>query len=614
MGQAGATGMEAGASAMKSSNGMVGRPLRAIASGLASIAGALLFLTCFSFQSRLLGTTASADQSSLANTGYVGSRVCSKCHPSIYESFLRTDMGRSMSEITPALLDKIPTSVNILDTKLNRHFEIYAGDGNLYQSEYETTAGGKYVFRETRKLEWIIGSGANGSGAIVKQDNYLFEAPLSFYAKPHRWALSPGYEFGDYGFNRPILPGCIVCHSGQPRPVLDGNGRFREPPFAELAIGCENCHGPGEAHVAAAQMGSPLGSIANPAKLSPWLADNICMSCHQTGDARVLQAGKTYRDFRPGAELDETLSIFLVPFTRESAPKDDLLEHYLSMRLSKCYLKSGGRLGCISCHDPHVQPSQQEASAYFRQKCLACHTEKSCAVPLSLRQHKTPPDDCAGCHMPKRDVTVISHSVLTNHRIVAEAEEPFPDVAFHMTTPQLPDLVHLSANPAKKDSPSPLTLLQAYAQVMLARPEYRARYWALAEQLKANQPGNVEVLEALADKAVQNKNAEGSALGIRYLLEAILHGATNPADFEELAQLLVAANGQAEAANVLRQGMQTDPYDAELYRLSAKIYLALNKMQEACEIAAKGRQRFPQDDAIRALMNRCDTAPNGVTK
>ena len=597
--------MEAGASAMKSSNGMVGRPLRAIASGLASIAGALLFLTCFSFQSRLLGTTASADQSSLANTGYVGSRVCSKCHPSIYESFLRTDMGRSMSEITPALLDKIPTSVNILDTKLNRHFEIYAGDGNLYQSEYETTAGGKYVFRETRKLEWIIGSGANGSGAIVKQDNYLFEAPLSFYAKPHRWALSPGYEFGDYGFNRPILPGCIVCHSGQPRPVLDGNGRFREPPFAELAIGCENCHGPGEAHVAAAQMGSPLGSIANPAKLSPWLADNICMSCHQTGDARVLQAGKTYRDFRPGVELDDTLSIFLVPFRRESVPKDDLLEHYLSMRLSKCYRNSSGRLGCISCHDPHVEPSPQEAPAYFREKCLACHNEKSCAVPLSLRQHKTPPDDCAGCHMPKRDLTVISHSVLTNHRIIAEAEEPFPDAAFHMTTPQLPDLVHLNANPARQDVPSPLMLLQAYGQVMPSHPEYRERYWALAKHLENTQGENVLVMEALADWALQRKNAEGSSLAIRYLDGAIHQGATNPADFEELAELLVAANRQSDALKILQQGMQLIPYYAEFYRLSASVNFSANRKREACDVVAKGVEKFPQDTVIRDLSKKC---------
>jgi hypothetical protein len=596
--------MEAGASAMKSSNGIVGRPLRAIASGLASIA-ALLLLTCFSFQSRLLGTTASADQSFLANTGYVSSRVCSKCHPSIYESFLRTDMGRSMSEITPALLERIPTSANIFDPKFNRHFEIYSRDGNLYQSEYETAPGGKDVFRETRKLEWIIGSGANGSGAIVKQDNYLFEAPLSFYAKPHRWALSPGYEFGDYGFDRPILPGCIVCHSGQPRPVLDGNGRFREPPFAELAIGCDNCHGPGEAHVAAAQMGSPLGSIANPAKLSPWLADNICMSCHQTGDARVLQAGKTYRDFRPGVELDDTLSIFLVPFRRESVPKDDLLEHYLSMRLSKCYRNSSGRLGCISCHDPHVEPSPQEAPAYFREKCLACHTEKSCAVPLSLRQHKTPPDDCAGCHMPKRDVTVISHSVLTNHRIIAEAEEPFPDAAFHMTTPQLPDLVHLNANPARQDAPSPLMLLQAYGQVMPSHPEYRERYWALAKHLENTQGENVLVMEALADWALQRKNAEGSSLAIRYLDGAIHQGATNPADFEELAELLVAANRQSDALKILQQGMQLIPYYAEFYRRSATVNFAANRKQEACEVVAKGVEKFPQDTVIRDLSKKC---------
>jgi len=522
-------------------------------------------------------------------------------------------MGRSMSEITPALLERMPISANIFDPKLNRHFEVFARDGGLYQGEYENTADGKDMFHETQKLEWIIGSGANGSGAIVRQGDYLFEAPLSFYAKPHRWSLSPGYEFGDYGFNRPILPGCITCHSGQPEAVLEGNGRFRELPFTELAIGCENCHGPGQSHVAAAQLGSPLGSIANPAKLSPWLVDNICMSCHQTGDARVLQAGKTYRDFRPGAELDGTLSIFLVPFSPQSAPKDDLLEHYLSMRLSKCYRKSGGQLGCTTCHDPHLQPSQQEAPEYFRQKCLTCHTEKSCAVPLSLRQHKTPADDCAGCHMPKREVTVISHSVLTNHRIVAEAEEPFPNDAFHMTTPQLPDLVHLSANPAKREAPPPLVLLQAYGQVRLAHPEYRARYWSTAKQLKASEPNNVYVLEALADEAVQRKNAEGAASAVQYLKSAILNGATNPADFEELAELLAAESRQPEALDVLRHGMRLDPYDAELYRLSTKIYFASNKKQEGCEVAAKGKQNFPQNDAIRVLANQCDIPAAGVS-
>ena len=132
------------------------------------------------------------------------------------------------------------------------------------------------------------------------------------------------------------------------------------------------------------------------------------------------------------------------------------------------------------------EPSRDEAPAYFRQKCLSCHTEKSCAVPLAIRQHKNPPDDCSGCHMPKRDITVISHSSLTNHRIVATAEEPFPDETFHIATAQLPDLVHLNAAPGQKDFP-PLIAHhpQAYAQLMEQYPQYRARYREVGKQLEA---------------------------------------------------------------------------------------------------------------------------------
>src|SRR5256714_13536385 len=117
------------------------------------------------------------------------------------------------------------------------------------------------------------------------------------------------------------------------------------------------------------------------------------MRCHQTGQARVLQPGKDYGDFRPGTPLDDTLAIFLVPFGRESPPQDDLLQHYLFMRLSKCYRGSGGQLGCLNCHDPHVQATSEEAPAYFRKKCMSCHTESSCPVPLSVRQRSTPPDN-----------------------------------------------------------------------------------------------------------------------------------------------------------------------------------------------------------------------------
>ena len=516
-----------------------------------------------------------------------------------------------MSEITPVVLKTLPASAQISAPNLNRNFELFAREGSLYQSEYAIDRRGQEVFRNTYKLDFLIGSGANGIGGIVKQGEYLFEAPLSFYSKPGKWALSPGFEFGDYGFSRPILAGCIVCHSGRPRITASESARMMDPPFSELAIGCENCHGPGEAHIASAELGS-VSSIVNPANLSPSLSNNICMSCHQTGDARVLKDGKGYRDFRPGQPLEDTLSIFLVPFDRNSAPKDDLLEHYLSMRLSKCFLKSSGKLTCITCHDPHMQPVAQQASEYFRQKCLTCHTEKSCAIPLTVRQRKTPPNDCAGCHMPKRDVTAISHSVLTNHRVVAQAEEPFPEVAFHLASEQLPDLVNLSAGPGKPTSPEPLTRLQAYAQIVLRHPEYRARYWSLANQLKVPHAKNLYVLEALADEAVQKHTQQDSKLAIQYLKDAIEGGTTNPIDFEELASLLIAAGQKNKALDILPQGMRVAPYDANLYGQYAKLLVDDKRWREACEVVTEGAKKFPQDDFLRDFRSRCAAEPQAT--
>lgn len=536
-----------------------------------------------------------------AEAGYVGSQVCGGCHSRIYRTYLQTAMGRSVSAVTPESFEKIPRTAKVLDPRSKHYFEIFAENGDFFQSEYERGPDGRDRFRDTHKLQWIIGAGANGFGAIVRRDDFLFEAPLSFYTKTGSWELSPGYEFADYGFTRAILPACIGCHSGRPQPIAEGNGRFREPPFSELAIGCENCHGPGAVHVAE---GSEA-SIVNPAKLPSWLADNICMSCHQTGDARVLQAGKTFQDFRPGAPLDDTLAIFMVPLKRESPPQSDLLQHYFSMTLSKCYRLSRGQLRCIRCHDPHVEPTEQQAPDYYRQKCLTCHTEKSCAVPVSLRQHKNPPDHCAGCHMPKRDVGVISHAVLTNHRIIAEAEEPFPDAAFQGAVPPASGLVHLNAVPGKNDEPSPLTLLQAYGQLMTAHPEFRGRYIELAKQMGTSEASDFRVLEARALAALEGNSEQGTNQAIEYLGRAIAAGATSPQDYEQLGRLLSRTGRHREAVDVLQLGIKQTPYDGALYRLLAESYVGLKNPAEACSVLANALKTIPQDSGIRNLLEGC---------
>jgi hypothetical protein len=523
-------------------------------------------------------------------------------------------MGRSMSPAIPALLTKLPTSTALFDAQLNRHFSVSVQQGRLCQSEWETDDSGKEVFRDTEHVEWLIGAGANGIGALIRRGDRLFEAPLSYYAKTSTWELSPGYENADRGFSRPIDARCIVCHSGRPNPVMNAAGQFRIPPFDELAIGCENCHGPGGDHVHEMRVtksttDSLHPSIVNPGKLSPWLADNICMSCHQTGDARVLQPGKTFRDFRPGQPLDETLALLMAPPTRESPPRSDLIQHFFSMTLSKCYRSNGPKLSCITCHNPHVQPSRDEAPSYYRDKCFICHTEASCTAPLAARQRTSPSDNCVGCHMPKRDVTEISHASLTNHRIIATPDEPFPDVTFQLATPALPGLVHLNALPGQPDAISPLTLLQAYGQLGAEHREYLQRYFDIGKQLETPEPNNTDVLEALAAQALQLKTTDGDRAAIEYLSRAIDHGSTKAWDFQLLGSRLLQAHKLREAVACLQKGIQRAPYDAELYTLLAEGYVAMNRASDATAILTRALQLFPEIDLLRAFLREVQETP-----
>jgi Flp pilus assembly protein TadD len=214
--------------------------------------------------------------------------------------------------------------------------------------------------------------------------------------------------------------------------------------------------------------------------------------------------------------------------------------------------------------------------------------------------------------MPKRDVKEISHSVLTNHRIVRESGEPFPDAAFNMTTPELPDLVHLDAIPGQKNAQVPsITLLQAYGQLMGTHPEYRDRYLSLAEKLRTSAPQDISMLEALAYGALEAKDSQGVAQAIDYLDRAIKQGATSPADFEQCGSLLIRAGRLPEAAEVLQRGIKIIPHDGELYRLLAVSYLSQNRPTEASGILARASQMFPENAAIRALLLKSqETIPN----
>jgi hypothetical protein len=503
-----------------------------------------------------------------AESHYVGSKVCFGCHAGVYRSFTKTAMGRSMRPANDLSQAGVPVEAAVPAASEGRLVRLFRDESGWYQSEEEPN-----VFVDRHKLDYIIGSGVNGLTPIVRRGDSLFQAPLSYYSKIGKWDLSPGYQQADLGFSRPVAQECVLCHSGRPSPQAG---------FQELAIGCENCHGPGELHARQPKR----GLIVNPAKLTSRLAENICLNCHQGGNARTLQPGRSYLDFRPGQWLIDTVAIFKIPAKTSDS---DLLEHDSAMKLSRCFRQSAGKLSCLTCHDPHVEPGAAEAAAFFRGKCLTCHTDDSCRLPKTTRS-----ENCIGCHMPKRSVAVIEHSALTNHRIPARPDEVFPQ-----EKPEGNDLLLVNPAEGQKTTIPEITLLRAYSEVASEDPVYRQRYLQLLDRLTQLQPAEPFVQAALGHKLLAEGKADAALphLSLAMPLDDVTV-------YEDMAKALTALGRDEDALACLKQASTAYPFNDVLIKTLTLQYIKLKRFAEARQQMQRYVELFPEDRFMRGLLAR----------
>jgi hypothetical protein len=298
----------------------------------------------------------------------------------------------------------------------------------IVHHERRVDQGGKVIYDLGLPVAFSVGSGTRGRSYLINIEGRLFASPITWYSQPGRWDLSPGYAAeNNKRFDRQVSEGCLACHAGRVALHDQDRDRFADPPLLELSIGCERCHGPGGQHVAhhaAEDARENPDSIVNPRKLSGARRDSVCNQCHLQGQRRVVRLGRSEFDFRPGMFLSDNWVIFVKTAGIESGAAA-AVSQVEQMYASRCYRKSNGSLGCISCHAGH-DAHQDELS--YRETCLSCHegTTAGCSEDLVRRQQVTKDDSCITCHMPKFAASDV-HAAQTDHRILRQVRSQEPD-------------------------------------------------------------------------------------------------------------------------------------------------------------------------------------------
>jgi hypothetical protein len=288
------------------------------------------------------------------------------------------------------------------------HYRVYSEAGHVWLS-FERP--GDPAVRGKRELLYYIGSGRRGLSYLFAQDGFLFESPVNWYSNARRWDMAPAYQNArEIPLNLPAYTSCLRCHvSGMRTPAAGTDNLYPAPPFLHAGVTCERCHGSGADHLAAAKNAGTAGSIVNPAKLSPERRDAVCMQCHLEGKVAIERAGRHAYDFQPGESLSEYIRYYIPAGARGGGLGG--VSQVEAMAQSVCKKKSGDRMSCTSCHDPHYEPAAEEKVSYYRTKCLACH-----GADFGNRHHAAQPN-CESCHMPASASIDVAHTQVTDHRI-----------------------------------------------------------------------------------------------------------------------------------------------------------------------------------------------------
>jgi predicted CXXCH cytochrome family protein len=335
---------------------------------------------------------------------FVGSKACERCHQSIYTRWRQTPMAnvvRDPREHPDAILADFSSAPSFVNFTKDQIAFVY---GSIWKQNYFTKVGSEYYPLDAK---WDI--------AHHKWIPYL--------AKEDWWATYYPADNKD----RPTGPTCNGCHS------VNYNTQTRS--VTEWNVGCEDCHGPGSAHV----QHPTHDNIVNPAGLDYVAGNNVCIQCHVQGRPAQYPVQGLYFDW-PVAFGEAVAHLGFATALERLDDYWKLEPHKPGEANFYFYANGTGHknrmqgndfvqslmyrhgVTCYDCHDVHGTQYPFELKRSANQICTVCHAPDSQNGPYSTTieahtHHKagSTGSDCIACHMPQIETEGVPDSFVHDH-------------------------------------------------------------------------------------------------------------------------------------------------------------------------------------------------------
>lgn len=383
---------------------------------------------------------------------YIGSALCSDCH---------TDAAEAWEGSHHALAWTPPDAAHVLGDFDDAEF-LHKGVRTRF-----TTEDGTYFITSDGPDGALRKYPVHSVAGVAPLQQYLIETePGKIQSFDVVWDAEQGQWYHLYpDQDLPYSDGlhwtgpyknwgarCAECHATGYVKGYDPSTRSYSSSEAEIGVGCEACHGPGEAHVTWAQPGGSYdpglwASVGDTGLTMDFAAGaeaeiQQCASCHSRREAFAdgnPLPGTPYHDaYRLGTLRDGLYH-----------PDGQILEEvyvYGSFLQSKMYAKG---VACTDCHNPHTAQVISDTNTV----CTQCHSPAGNpefpSLPLALYDdpshhfHEIGTDgaQCKSCHMIERDYMGIDGRRDHSFRV------PRPDLTVSTGSPNACNDCHTDSTP-----------------------------------------------------------------------------------------------------------------------------------------------------------------------